>query len=385
MTSRLNTMIGAAQRLNRTLDATDALTDTIDPGAPFERSAADIGAASRQVDNFNNRQEQAEHGANRVKSVWSKMGGVIKSALAAFSVKKVVELADGMTTTRARLDLMNDGLQTTAELQDMIMKSANRSRAAYSTTADAVAKMGIMAGDAFSSNEELIAFSELINKQFTIAGTSAAGIDAAMLQLTQAMSSGVLRGEELNSVFEQAPTIIQTIADYLGVPIGKIREMAAEGQITSTIVKNAMLASADEINAKFAAIVENLVSIGWSMLIFLSAYLANVTFSLWYNIKLLHEPFDREKLINSAYKIATFAIGLTLLCVALTTLPLFANEVGWAIPQEYTDLFADLVIIGAVLLVSCKYIKEAFVKFTEILNAGTSDTQGKEKEVINYE
>ena len=246
MTSRLNTMIGAAQRLNRTLDA-------IDPGAPFERSAADIGAASRQVDNFNNRQEQAEHGANRVKSVWSKMGGVIKSALAAFSVKKIVELADGMTTTRARLDLMNDGLQTTAELQDMIMKSANRSRAAYSTTADAVAKMGIMAGDAFSSNEELIAFSELINKQFTIAGTSAAGIDAAMLQLTQAMSSGVLRGEELNSVFEQAPTIIQTIADYLGVPIGKIREMAAEGQITSTIVKNAMLASADEINAKFAA------------------------------------------------------------------------------------------------------------------------------------
>lgn len=135
----------------------------------------------------------------------------------------------------------------------------------------------------------------------------------------------------------------------------------------------------------FNSIVENLVSIGWSMLIFLSAYLANVTFSLWYNIKLLHEPFDREKLINSAYKIATFAIGLTLLCVALTTLPLFANEVGWAIPQEYTDIFADLVIIGAVLLVSCKYIKEAFVKFTEILNAGTSDTQGKEKEVINYE
>lgn len=242
MTARLNTMTNAAQRLNRTLDATDNLTDTIDPGAPFERSAADIGAASRQVDNFNNRQEQAERGAKKVKSVWSSLGGVIKSAL-----------ADSMTTTRARLDLMNDGLQTTAELQDMIMESANRSRASYQTTADAVAKMGIMAGDAFSSNEELIAFSELINKQFTIAGTSAAGIDAAMLQLTQAMSSGVLRGEELNSVFEQAPTIIQTIADYLGVPIGKIREMAAEGQITSTIVKNAMLASADEINAKFAS------------------------------------------------------------------------------------------------------------------------------------
>ena len=135
----------------------------------------------------------------------------------------------------------------------------------------------------------------------------------------------------------------------------------------------------------FNSIVGNLVNIGWSMLIFLSAYLANVTFSLWYNIKLLHEPFDREKLINSAYKIATFVIGLTLLCVAVTTLPLFANEVGWEIPQEYTDLFADLVIIGAVLLVSCKYIKEAFVKFNAILNAGTSDAQEKEKEVIDYE
>lgn len=252
-TSHLNTMINAAERLNRSLDTTDALSDTIDPGAPFERSAADIGAAGRQVDNFNNRQEQAENKAKKVKSVWSSMGGIIKSAIAAFSAKQVIELADSMTTTRARLDLMNDGLQTTAELQDMIMESANRSRASYQTTADAVAKMGIMAGDAFSSNEELIAFSELINKQFTIAGTSAAGIDAAMLQLTQAMSSGVLRGEELNSIFEQAPTIIQTIADYLGVPIGKIREMAAEGQITSTIVKNAMLSSADEINAKFAS------------------------------------------------------------------------------------------------------------------------------------
>lgn len=251
MTSRMNAMINASDRLNRSLDVTDALTEAVDPGAPFERSAAPIAAAGRQVDDFNERQERAEHGAERVNGAWSRMGGLIRSAMTAIGVKKIVELADNMTTTRARLDLMNDGLQTTAELEDKIMASANRSRASYQATADAVSKMGIMAKDAFGSNDELIAFSELINKQFTIAGTSAAGIDAAMLQLTQAMSSGVLRGEELNSVFEQAPTIIQTIADYLGVPIGKIREMAAEGQITSTIVKNAMLASADEINAKF--------------------------------------------------------------------------------------------------------------------------------------
>ncbi|WP_159448993.1 tape measure protein [Provencibacterium massiliense] len=210
-----------------------------------------IDDAANRVENLNQRQRQTESGANGIKRTWDKVKNAVQGVMAALAANKVIELADSMTTTRARLDLMNDGLQTTAELQDMIMESANRSRASYQTTADAVAKMGVMAGDAFSSNEELIAFSELINKQFTIAGTSAAGIDAAMLQLTQAMSSGVLRGEELNSIFEQAPTIIQTIADYLGVPIGKIREMAAEGQITSEIVKNAMLASADEINAKF--------------------------------------------------------------------------------------------------------------------------------------
>lgn len=253
MTSALNRITSAVSRTNRALETTDRLTDQVNPGDTFSRSTTAIGNATQQVEQFNRRQNEAGNGANNIKNAWGGVGRLIKTAVAAFSIKQIIGLADSMTQTTARLDLMNDGLQTTAELQDMIMKSANRSRASYQATADAVSKMGIMAKDAFNSNEELIAFSELINKQFTIAGTSAAGVDAAMLQLTQAMSSGVLRGEELNSVFEQAPTIIQTIADYLGVPIGKIREMAAEGQITSTIVKNAMLSSADEINAKFQA------------------------------------------------------------------------------------------------------------------------------------
>ena len=256
MTARLNTMTNAAERLNRSLDTTDRISDSVGT-TDFSGMENAINRVANQLDRMNQRQEEAANKAKKTKGEFQKLVDTVRNLavvnFAQTTGKQILQLADSMTTTRARLDLMNDGLQTTAELQDMIVKSANRSRAAYSTTADAVAKMGIMAGDAFSSNEELIAFSELINKQFTIAGTSAAGIDAAMLQLTQAMSSGVLRGEELNSVFEQAPTIIQTIADYLGVPIGKIREMAAEGQITSTIVKNAMLASADEINAKFAS------------------------------------------------------------------------------------------------------------------------------------
>lgn len=123
------------------------------------------------------------------------------------------------------------------------------------------------------------------------------------------------------------------------------------------------------------------------MLIFLSAYLANVAFSLWYNIKIQKETFDRNKLIASGLKIAVFVVGLTLLCTSITVLPIFANEVGWTIPDEYTDVFADLVIIGAVLLVSCKYIKEAFTKFVAILNdtqEEASDQTEPEKKTIGF-
>lgn len=126
------------------------------------------------------------------------------------------------------------------------------------------------------------------------------------------------------------------------------------------------------------SLTQNLINIGWAMLIFLAAYLANVAFSLWYNIKIQHETFDKDKLIASGLKIATFVVGLTLLCTAITGLPLFATQVGWAIPKEYSDLFADLVIIGAVLLVSCKYIKEAYTKFTAILNAKTGEATENE-------
>ena len=174
-------------------------------------------------------------------------------------VSGIVSMSDEMTQTTARLNLMNDGLQSTADLQELIYQSAMRSRGAYNATADAVAKMGLLAGDAFSSNQETIAFVEQLNKQFKIAGTSAEGQAAAMLQITQAMGSGVLRGEELNSVFEQAPTIIQSIADYLGVSVGEIRSMAQEGELTASVVKSALLSSAEETNRKF-----NEIPLTWS-------------------------------------------------------------------------------------------------------------------------
>ena len=181
-------------------------------------------------------------------------GGVRQLAAALLGIQGVrglVTLADNLTSITARLDMMNDGLQTTAELNQMIMDSANRTGGAYQETADLVGKLGVLAGNAFSSSAETVAFAEQVNKLMAIAGTSTYGAAAAMLQLTQAMSSGVLRGEELNSVLEQAPTIAQAIAEYLGVNVGQLREMASEGQITADVVKTALLSMADETNAKF--------------------------------------------------------------------------------------------------------------------------------------
>lgn len=228
----------------------------------FQNAREELARMGAQLDEVENQTRRTGNAANAITSKFLKMAAAVG---AAFSIKNIIELADTMTQTRTRLNLITGDLEKTAALQDQIMASANRSRASYQTTADAVAKMGIMAKDAFGSTDELVAFTELINKQFTIAGTSAAGQEAAMLQLTQAMASGVLRGEELNSIFEQAPTIIQTIADYLGVPIGQIRQMASEGQITAEVVKNAMLSSADEINEQFNAMPYTFAQV-WTMI-----------------------------------------------------------------------------------------------------------------------
>lgn len=161
--------------------------------------------------------------------------------------------SDTLSETTARLDLMNDGLLTTNQLWDEIYQSSMRSRGSITDVADAVAKMGLMTEGIFNNNYELVQFSENLTKSFKIAGTSTQGISSAMLQLTQAMASGVLRGEELNSIFENAPLLIRNIADYMGVPVGEIRQLASEGKITADIVKNAILGATDEINEKFEA------------------------------------------------------------------------------------------------------------------------------------
>lgn len=214
----------------------------------FQTAREELARMGAQLEEVENQTRRTGGAAESMKSKFMHAAAAVGAAL---SIKNIIGLADAMTQTEARLNLITGDLEKTAALQDQIMASANRSRASYQSTADAIAKMGIMAKDAFNNTDELVAFTELINKQFTIAGASVAGQEAAMMQLTQAMASGVLRGEELNSIFEQAPTIIQTIADHLGVSVGEIRAMAAEGQITAQVVKEAMLGSAKEINDQF--------------------------------------------------------------------------------------------------------------------------------------
>ncbi|MCH5205650.1 MAG: tape measure protein [Oscillospiraceae bacterium] len=197
---------------------------------------------------FNSAIRQGQGEADKLISMIKKVGGAY---IGVKGLGKAMDLSDTLISTTARLDLMNDGLQSTADLQNMIFASAERARGLYAATADAIAKLGNNAGSAFDSTAEIVAFMEQVNKQFVIAGTEASGVQAAMLQLTQAMGSGVLRGEEFNSILEQAPTIIQAIADYMGVPKGKLKDLASEGMITSDIVKNAMFAAANDTNAKF--------------------------------------------------------------------------------------------------------------------------------------
>lgn len=208
--------------------------------------------AANQTQNANRRfADSASEAARSTSSFASSLRNLAGAYLGVRGLSSLFNLSDTMTQTTARLDMMNDGLQTTAELNRMIYESAQRSRGSYQATADMVSKLGNLAGEAFSSNKELVDFAEQLNKQITLSGASTQAADAAMLQLTQAMSSGVLRGEELNSILGQTPTIAKTIADYMGVSTGQMREMASEGQVTAEVVKNALLGAAEEVNAKF--------------------------------------------------------------------------------------------------------------------------------------
>lgn len=248
MVNQMEAMHAASGQMMDTSSVQLAQRELARAAEQFNKIENEVRNAGNAQNGFNN---NIRDGTSAADGLLGKIMGIAAAYLSFKSVGDVFKLSDELTNTTARLNLINDGLQTTEQLQQMIYDSAQRSRGAYADTADMVAKLAMNAGEAFKSNAETVAFGELLNKQFVIAGTNIEGIASTTLQLTQAMGSGVLRGEELNAVFEATPNVIRNIAEYLNVSIGQIREMASNGEITADIVKKAMFSAADDINKKF--------------------------------------------------------------------------------------------------------------------------------------
>ena len=251
----LNTTLNAFEQVQR---ASGRAVDT----AQIQAARAALVEANREVDDmaegYRRAAEQEEvlnkglrNGTSAADGLLGKVKGIVATLAAGAGAKALLGLSDKLTSTTARLSFLVDDGGSVDELEQKIMASAQRSRAAYLDTASAIASMGANAGRAFESNDELIAFMEQVNKQFVIGGATAEGQSAAMLQLTQAMAAGALRGEELNSILENAPGIARAIESYMGVAEGSIKSYAEEGLITADVVKNALLSVADETNAKF--------------------------------------------------------------------------------------------------------------------------------------
>ena len=249
--SQLNQALQAQEDLNQAVQNMDVSA----ANAAYNQLSSTVANTERYIrdnaDAQGNLNEQIQAGVQQSNEMVNTVKRLAAAYLSIQTLSSVIGVSDELVSTTTRLDQMNDGLQTTDELLKMVYISAQDARGSFGDMAAVVAKFGNNAKDAFSSSQEVVAFANLIQKQMTIAGASTQEASNAMLQLSQALGSGVLRGDELNSIFEQAPNLIQSIADYLDVPIGKIREMAQEGQLSADVVKAAIFASADEINAKF--------------------------------------------------------------------------------------------------------------------------------------
>lgn len=264
LSAPINKMISSLDKLIGAYETTETAMNSGFDAEPINEARNAIDRAAKEMEEFeqnvqDSQQEQEklnrsiERGDSAMDGLGRKALGLLATYASIQGLQSITNLSDEFVQSKARINMMNDGLQTTPELMNLIYQSAQDARGSYLDMASVVAKFGNNAGDAFGSSKEIVAFSNLIQKQMVIAGASGTEASNAMLQLSQALGSGVLRGDELNSIFEQAPNLIQSIADYLGVPIGKIREMASEGQISADIVKNAMFAAADDINEKFEA------------------------------------------------------------------------------------------------------------------------------------
>ena len=234
---------------NRVEDLTiksDKLTGEI------EKQAGEVLRVADNVGKIPPKQKEVEGGIDKWTAKILMFNQTIQAVKTLFGgIKKVLDWSNELSSIQTRLNLINDGTQSTIDLQNKLYQAAQRSRGSYDDMAESVSKLGLLAGDAFKNNDEMIAFSEMMNKSFKVSGAGQQEISAATYQLTQAMASGKLQGDEFRSIMENAPMLADAIAEYMGKSKGELRKLAAEGAITSDIIKNALFSAADDINAKY--------------------------------------------------------------------------------------------------------------------------------------
>ena len=327
---RLDQAVQAQQALNSAVDNMDvqAANDA------YLRLSQTVSGTERYIRDNVDEQGRFNQKINEGTANADNLMNTIKSAIATYATVQTVgvvfDLSDTLTSTTARLSMMNDGVQTTSELINMVYAAAQDARGSFDQMADVVARFGNNARDAFGSSEEVVAFADLIQKQMTIAGASTQEAANAELQLSQALGSGVLRGDELNSIFEQAPNLIQNIADYLDVPIGQIREMAADGELSASVVKAAIFSAADDINSKFESMPQTFAQI-WT------SFQNTALMSFQPVLNRLNEIANSDafqQFVNNAIGglSAVASVSLEILNSLVNVADMVANNWGWISP-----------------------------------------------------
>ena len=256
VTQALNLTITSMEQLNNAGNRDIRITNSLDAARNSIRQAeAGLIELTSEQERVRNSQNNLNNSFRNSGSVTDNLVGKVRNLIGAYiglrTAGEIIKTSDEFVQTKARLDLMNDGLQTTEQLQQKIFQSAQNSRGAYTDTAKTVSKLGILAKGAFSGNDEIIAFAELMNKSFKVGGSGIQEQTAGMYQLTQAMAAGKLQGDEFRSVMENAPMLAQAIAKFTGKTTGQLKLMSSKGTITADIIRNSLFAAADDINAKF--------------------------------------------------------------------------------------------------------------------------------------
>ena len=259
MISTLRETIGALDGTVSAMHRVAATGNEMELNNEWQNAKGDIDKANQSLDEFDknlreidNVQNEVHNGFGGWKGTFAGIAGAIYAVKSAFdALSGAMGVVDDYVLTLSRLNIINDGLQTTAELQESIFQAAQASRGSYSDMAAAVSKLGILAGDAFGDNAEITDFAELMQKTFVVGGASTQEQQSGMYQLTQAMAAGKLQGDEFRSITENASLLAQAIADYTGKSMGDLKEMSSEGLITSDIIKGALFSAADDINSKF--------------------------------------------------------------------------------------------------------------------------------------